>query len=487
TVTPGVPVNVVFSPPYDDGSIVTWTTTSNTPDLRGVIKVDHVTGEIIDTFIPAERGLDPPEFVALLSGNYKMLDRDNRLIVGYSSRLEVYGDDFPADPASPIELLDTYPLPSDALCRADDSLVGLVMTYDGRIAFATDMGMIGFMPGEPSEMSDEALAVASLNGEKCGDESIPVEELEHVTNSIAADETGGVYAVTDERLLGFSASGLGGEVAIDWSATYETGDALSAVRIGDAGSGSTPTVMGTSEGDDRFVVITDGQDVMHLVLYWLDEIPADWEPVEPGKDPRIACEVPVTFGETDVSNSETEQSVLVHGYSSILTNNRLDDAAGIGELPENLRRGSAALLGGDPEFAPRGAERIDWDPGTRTCSTVWTNAEVSIPNGVPTMSAPSNMVYGMGLDGSTWGLVGLDFGTGEQVFFAPGAGGEECKDAQLSQFPDAASSVFEPYFDQLPTSCDNSFYSSTLVGPDQVIYSGHFGAMTRFVPDDAAG
>jgi len=69
TITGGVPVNQVFSPKYADGSTVAWVTTSNTPDRRGVLKIDPGTGRIIDTFIPAQRGLAPPEKVALLSGN----------------------------------------------------------------------------------------------------------------------------------------------------------------------------------------------------------------------------------------------------------------------------------------------------------------------------------------------------------------------------------------------------------------------------------
>ncbi|HZJ26452.1 MAG TPA: hypothetical protein VFF40_05485 [Acidimicrobiia bacterium] len=106
-----------------------------------------------------------------------------------------------------------------------------------------------------------------------------------------------------------------------------------------------------------------------------------------------------------------------------------------------------------------------------------------MPNGVPTMSAPSEMVYGMGLRGSTWGLIGLDFATGEQAFFAPGSADGECAAQQLAQFQEGASSVFKPYFDRLPTSCDNSFYSSAVVGPDRVIYTGAFGALIRYVPD----
>ena len=87
--------------------------------------------------------------------------------------------------------------------------------------------------------------------------------------------------------------------------------------------------MGTDPGDDRFVVITDGQRLMNLVLMWRDEIPVDWRPDRPGKDRRIACEVPVRFGDPNATESLDEQSVLVRGYASILVNNQLRER----ELP----------------------------------------------------------------------------------------------------------------------------------------------------------
>jgi len=404
------------------------------------------------------------------------------MVIGYSNRLEMYGDDFPADPESKIELLGTYNFPPQALCRDDDSLVGLVMTFDGNLAFATDQGVVGVLPRDIRTATDASLHTTSLNGDKCDDPNLPADALTHITNNIAADPEGGIYAVTAREMLRFSTDGANG-VRIDWRSEYENGEGLSAIRIGDAGSGSTPTVMGTGD-DDRFVVITDGQAVMHLVLYWRDTIPADWQPIAPGKDPRIACEFPVTFGRPEATNTESEQSVLVSGYSSVLTQNRLEDTAELATLAEAARRGSAAFLGGDPALAPRGAQRIDWDPATRTCSSVWSNATISMPNTVPTMSRATQLIYGVGIDDAgTWGLHALDFATGEPRFFVRGPGGEGCAEQQLAQFQEGAAAVFRPYYTRYPTSCDNSFYGSTTIGPDRTIYISNFGSLTRYVPD----
>ncbi len=79
--------------------------------------------------------------------------------------------------------------------------------------------------------------------------------------------------------------------------------------------------MGTSRSEDRFVVITDGQKQVHLDLMWRDKIPADWEPVRPGANRRIACEVPVDFGQPPGTPSLNEQSVLIRGTSAVLVNN----------------------------------------------------------------------------------------------------------------------------------------------------------------------
>jgi hypothetical protein len=38
---------------------------------------------------------------------------------------------------------------------------------------------------------------------------------------------------------------------------------------------------------------------MHLIMMWRDETPKDWQPIAPGMDPRIVCDVPVDFGDPD--------------------------------------------------------------------------------------------------------------------------------------------------------------------------------------------
>ena len=147
----------------------------------------------------------------------------------------------------------------------------------------------------------------------------------------------------------------------------------------------------TPSADDRFVVITDGQALMNLVLFWRDEVPEGWEPIAPGKDPRIACEIPVDFG-TGATEAISEQSVAVRGYSAIVVNDLLTDPTinpPSGPLDAVAQNTVSALEGGIPDKAPFGFERIDWDPVTQTCSTIWAKSDISVPNGpIPAALSP---------------------------------------------------------------------------------------------------
>ncbi len=60
------------------------------------------------------------------------------------------------------------------------------------------------------------------------------------------------------------------------------------------GTGATPSLMGFG-ADDRFVVITDGEDLMNVVIYWRDAIPDDWNPLPDAPSRRIAGQLPATW------------------------------------------------------------------------------------------------------------------------------------------------------------------------------------------------
>jgi len=471
----GAPVVVSFSAPYEDGGRVVWSNVTGAD--AAIAKVDHETFEIIDWYVPSEREDDPPTFTLGLSGAYTAIDSRNQFIAGRTRFVGFYGDSVEGDRSSPIELKKRIFMPDEVFCNEDDVIAGMSLTYDGYLAFATEFGNLFVISPDADPDNLGEVPLVSTN-ENCAtaDEA----DLEIVSNSVAVDENGGIYVLTSAAMYRFDWDGSA--LTRAWRAEYESAEEVpSPIRLG-PGSGSTPSLMGTDADDDRFVVVTDGQALMNLVLFWRDEVPADWEPIAPGKDPRIACEVPVDFG-TGATVAISEQSVAVRGYvavvvNDLLTNPTINPPPAISPIAQNT---VSALEGGIPEKAPFGLERIDWDPETRTCSTVWANAEISVPNGIPSISEASGLVYGAGQRDGQFGLEGLDFETGEsRVWVAAGSG--ECPPEFLtivSVLP-GVSDVLE----QVPNSCENSIYAATTVGPDGMVYTGTFNGMTRYVPEN---
>jgi hypothetical protein len=438
------PIVLSFSPEYPDGGRVIWASTVGL--TNEILKIDPDTVTVIDKYIPQlEEGAGPG--TNSVSGAYNLVDADNRLHVGQATALEVYGDAVPGKRDSTIALLRRFDLPAAALC-GDDQLVGITMTYDGHVAFATENGVIGVVPRQPERMTTERLRTFSINGKDCA--GGPDGEVETISNSIAADEKGGLYVVSSHAM--YRIDWKGNRLSQTWRSGYAGAGGSGGGRLG-AGSGSTPTLMGTAADDDRFVVITDGQELMHLVLMWRNKVPAGWQPIREGADPRIACEIPVTFGDESANRSLSEQSVLVRGHSAVVVNNLQQLDPVIGQLPPQVAPYSQ-LLSGLPGNAPTGIQRFDWDSETKTCDVAWSNPDVAIPNGIPTMSAATNMIYGIGARDGGWTLEGLDWHTGE-----------------------VALTVETTAF---PTS--NSFYAATTIGPDGTVWTGNFGGVTRFEP-----
>ncbi|WP_323792301.1 hypothetical protein [Nocardioides sp.] len=434
------------SPKYPRGGRVIW---ASTVGFTGeILKIDPKTVTVIDKYIPqVEEGAGPG--ANSVSGAYNLVDADNRLHVGQATSLEVYGDLVPRRRLSSIALLRRFDLPARALC-GDDQLVGLTMTYDGHLAFATENGVVGVVPRRPGRMNNKHLRTLSINGKDCAGGRNG--EVETVSNSIAADEKGGIYVVTSHAMYRINWNGK--RLSTRWRSVYEGAGGSGGGRLG-AGSGSTPTLMGTEARDDRFVVVTDGQDLMHLVLMWRDKIPAGWKRLHPGADRRIACEIPVTFGDTSAEQSLSEQSVLVRGNSAVVVNNLMKADPVLGQLPPQLAPYSQ-LLSGLPGNEPRGIERFDWDPRTKTCNVAWSNPDVAIPNGIPTMSSATGLIYGIGSRDGVWTLEGLDWDSGDVELTV-----------ETTAFP-----------------MNNSFYAATTIGPGGTVWTGNFGGVTRFQPCD---
>lgn len=449
--TPFIPLAAAYSAPYSDGKRAVWAPGITQSQDSALGKLDEQTGEVIDLYNRATDEGSVPANEPAITRVYGVLDNQNRLFRAAGAAIEVIGDERPGDRLSPLALIKRFQLPPRALCREDDGVVGVDMRFDGTLAFVTLHGVVGVIPADPARMTDDHLLVHSINGARCDDRSVPLSELETTSNSLVADNRGAFYPVTTQALHKFAVrDGALGEV---WRMPYQTGAAEGGGTRIDQGSGSTPDLIGTRREHDRMVVFSDGQRLMHLVVAWRDEIPKDWKGL-PGRDRRIACEHPVTFGDPAREASQSEQSVATRGYSGFLVNNELRNvgAFGLVPLPQQGEMAVGGLFGQTPTSQPFGVERIDWDPRTRTCRSVWANKEVSIPNGVPYLSQGSRLLYGIAARDGENGLVGLDMDTGEERLFVSSG----------------------------PEPSQNAFFSAVNIAPDGSAWTGGFFGFTKF-------
>lgn len=417
-----------ISSPYPDGTRVIW---SN--GLQTIVKLDHETLEILathtvqgqevtsmDTFHHAVRGLDTLEgqeaidhaltlalnYMAGLDGVYKMLDCDNRLLVGYGDRVVAYADADPTDRNSAIVEAAVWAKPD----HIEGSFVGINMTFDGRIVVSTDHGWVIALTRDFADYD----AIRLPGADAAADHWRRMQEAGKrgygwVRTSLCTGDDGGIYVSsvdtthkvvwTGQRLSLDEADGA-------WSATYRNGAGW--------GSGTTPSLMGFGPDEDRFVVIGDGDDVVNITLFWRDEIPHDWEQLPDAPSRRIAGLGPANMGDPHIEAIQTEQSITVSGYGAMTVNN---EPATIPEtFPTQGHRLLVFFLGHHPEYTPYGLHKYEWDPHTRTFEEAWVCTTVSSPNSVPSVSEGADLVYTCGARDGAWTIEALDWTTGQEAF-----------------------------------------------------------------------
>lgn len=177
------------------------------------------------------------------------------------------------------------------------------------------------------------------------------------------------------------------------------------------GSGATPSLMGFG-GEDKFVVITDGDKVMNIALFWRDEIPEGWPPPEGALSLRMAGVLPANIGRDEVAEVQSQQSVIVGGYGALVVNNA-PTAKPLERIPDGAYIG---LAGHHPDFTPRGIQKFQWNPNAQALEEAWVNRAVSSVNCVPAVSNGSNMLYTVGARNGEWTLEAVDWLTGESAF-----------------------------------------------------------------------
>jgi hypothetical protein len=365
-------------------------------DLPVLTLLDPHTFEVLATLDLPPRNVGGDPFTDFSGGGYFYLDHRDRAVVPTTSR-HVFVVAQTTQPGFTVRR--DYDL--TATVPQGDAIISVLPDWEGRIWFATRAGRLGWIAPEGGEVASRAL------GEPIG-------------NSFAVDEKGGVYIVTDAALYRFEAA-AGGPRAV-WRQPYEN---IGAKKPGQtqAGSGSTPTLMGR-----RYVAITDNADPMQVVVL---------KRRRRVEHRRVACRQPVfTQGA-----SATDQSLIGTRRSVVVENN-----FGYSGITSTTNGGTTSP----------GLERVTVDRDRRGCRTVW-HSEERAPSVVPKLAAESGLVFtytkpALPSGDDAWYFTAIDYRTGQTVYRRLAGAG---------------------------LGFNNNFAPVT-IGPDDTAYVGVLGGITQF-------
>ncbi|MEH6604581.1 MAG: hypothetical protein V7711_03285 [Pseudomonadales bacterium] len=363
-----------------------------------------------------------------LAGVYYLLSSDNVLYVGGKDSILAYADTNPTDQNSPIELKKEWLKPP----HVTGGFNSMNMTYDGWIISITDDGWVVLISRDFSEYHTLQLTgaeVAPAWNQRMLDDGRNQGSATWVRNGPAIDKDGNIFVPSLQHMhkIVWDGKKLSKDPADGaWVEPYSNdGDiTLSFDDIIDpssgkpfrfdkvnVGSGATASLMGFDE-EDQFVVITDGDEVMNMVLFWRNDIPEGWQQLEGAPSRRIAGMLRADIGRDDAEAVQTEQSVVVGGYGAFVVNNA-PASKPISGAPDGAYVG---LAGHHPDFTPHGVQKFEWDPRAQALKEAWVNTEVSSVNSVPIVSNGSNMVYTVGAREGKWTLEAIDWTSGESAF-----------------------------------------------------------------------
>jgi hypothetical protein len=330
-------------------------------------------------------------FVTGINGVYNLFDRDgfHYCVFGGTKVLKSTDDNKVRGEVRAVKAADVAKaMPTDA-AKSVTRIIGLNMTYDGYIAVAAPGALV---------VLDRDLDVKSFvtfTGEA-------------VDNSIAIDEKNGIYVVTSRRMLKVVWDGK--KLSTDekdgaWESGYEwTPDekALAAGAIS-RGSGTTPTLMGFGDDQDKLVVIADAAESgTNAVAFWRDAIPTDFKQKPGAKSRRIADQARI-----EISKLTIEPSPNVLGYGVVFIN---------GSYPQPVKTPGFpnAFTAGVTRPAPLGVQKFDWNSKTRQFDKAWINREVDNSDiMVPVVSAKTGLLYCAHKEKGDYQYLGLDWMTGE--------------------------------------------------------------------------
>jgi hypothetical protein len=349
-------------------------------------------------------------FTDFSGGGYFYLDDQDRAVLPTNDRhLLVVGE----TPAPGFQVSRDYDL--SGAVPSGDAIESALPDWSGRFWFVTRQGMVGTV-----DRASGAVRTLQLPGEG-------------ISNSFAVDETGGVFVVSDKALYRFDA-GSGGEPKVTWGAVYPN-SGIHKPGQSDAGSGTTPTLMGKD-----WVAITDNADPMDVVVYdrsaSLDSVKQASKKRKGKKKrkrarrrnqakQRLVCSEPVFrqgASSTDQSLIGTDSSIVAennYGYSGIAATmnggvtepglTRVDVVSSSSKAKTKKKTRKRRKRKG------RGAPVVSY-----SCRTAWTSDERA-PSVVPKLSLANGLVYTYTKPPRSdsvdaWYLTALDFRSGRTVY-----------------------------------------------------------------------
>jgi hypothetical protein len=278
-----------------------------------------------------------------------------------------------------------------------EGIISVLPDWRGLLWFVTRGGLVGTI-----DRDSGAVQTMRLSGEG-------------ISNSFAVDETGGVYIVSDKALYRFDADSKGAP-KVSWRVVYPN-SGIHKPGQSDAGSGTTPTLMGKG-----WVAITDNADPMDVVVYRRAlRLRRPKAHRRGGRKTgrrakakaRLVCSAPVFAqgaGSTDNSLIGTKRSLVAennYGYTVSAA-----DLSG-GESVPGLTRIDVVKKKRGKHGKRRRKARV-------RCRTAWTSDERA-PSVVPKLSLANGLVYTYTRpprsDGlAAWYLTALDFRSGRTVY-----------------------------------------------------------------------
>ncbi len=328
------------------------------------------------------------------SGAYGVIDRDGYYYTFFDRTrlLKAFDDndiEAPLVAVGSIGIRDG--LPADE-AEGIERILGISMTYDGHIVVAATGALFVF--DRDLNRKDYVLFPG-----------------EHVENSIAIDEKG-IYVVTSKNMRRIVWTGeelSPDEAAGAWVSAYDVMPEGEAIALGAAshGSGTTPTLMGFGDDEDKLVLISDGSPGgAQLVAFWREGIPEDFVQKPGTKSRRIADQIRVRAAGTTV-----EASPAVYGNGVVMLNSTYPESA-----PAPLNIIGNAFLAGTTRKAPLGAQKFEWKADENRFVETWFLPDIDNTDWMPPAVSPDNgLAYVSTKVDGTYEYRAIDWETGKEV------------------------------------------------------------------------